>query len=112
MVIGLGQIGMGYDLEAGTDHVRTHARAFHQHPAFQLVGGVDSVSERCQLFESYYGCASYTDAETALLRTCPDIVAIATPTHCHADVLRSVLKLSEPKAILAEKPLSTDIKEA
>lgn len=112
LVIGLGQIGMGYDLQRDPDHVLTHARAFHQHPGFQLVGGMDPGAERCRLFENLYGCAAYTDVEAALRETRPDIVAIATPTQLHGDVLRSVLKLSEPKAILSEKPLSLDVSEA
>ena len=112
LVIGLGQIGMGYDLQRNADQVLTHARAFYRHPGFQLVGGVDSDLERCQQFENLYGCASYTDVESALSAAPPDVIAIATPTQRHGDVLRSVLKLSEPRAILSEKPLSLDIEEA
>jgi predicted dehydrogenase len=112
LVIGLGQIGMGYDLQRDPDHVLTHTRAFHQHPGFQLAGGVDPDPERCRLFENLYDCAAYSDVEAALNETRPDVVAIAVPTQLHGDVLHTVLKHSMPKAILSEKPLSFDVVEA
>lgn len=112
LVIGLGQIGMGYDLQRDPDHVLTHARAFHQHPGFQLAGGVDPDPERRRIFEGVYGCDAYKDVDAALIEIRPDIVAIATPTQQHGDVLRTVLNLAEPKAILCEKPLSFDVREA
>jgi len=41
LVIGLGQIGMGYDLTADTKaRIATLARAFNEHPYFNLVAGV------------------------------------------------------------------------
>lgn len=112
LVIGLGQIGMGYDLGQGPDQVLSHARAFRQHPGFELVAGVDPDPERRRVFEELHGCAAYTDLESALKETRPEVVAIATPTQLHGDVLRKVLQRAEPRAILSEKPLSFDLGEA
>lgn len=112
LVIGLGQIGMGYDIDRDEDNVLTHARAFSQHPGFNLVGAVDPSPERCSLFESIYGGAAYTNIKSALDDISPEVVAIATPTHLHFEVLNTVLKLSAPVAILSEKPLSYDLEEA
>lgn len=112
LVVGLGQIGMGYDLACDSDHVLTHARAFHEHSRFKLAAAADSEPERCRLFERTYGCTAYTDIAAALAKTRPDIVAIATPTQLHGEVLGLVLRHSEPRAILCEKPLSFDLGEA
>jgi len=113
LIAGLGQIGMGYDLEHKQDDlVLTHARAFSAHPGFRLVGGVDSLQQRCELFEKHYGCYSSTDLSAALAQTRPDVVVIASPTQEHAAVLRTVLEQSKPKLVLCEKPLSYDITEA
>lgn len=113
LIVGLGQIGMGYDLELKPeDFVLTHARAFDMHPEFRLVGGVDPLWQRCELFEKHYDCYSSTDLGAALGQTSPDIVVIAPPTQQHGSVLRTVLERSKPKLILCEKPLSFDIAEA
>jgi predicted dehydrogenase len=113
LVVGLGQIGMGYDLKLDPrTYVLTHARAFQQHPRFSLVGGVDANLSRCRIFEEHYGCSAYTDLEKALQITRPDVIAIATPTPLHGATLRTILDFAEPAAILCEKPLSYDIDEA
>lgn len=113
LIVGLGQIGMGYDLELDPgSYALTHARAFSKHPAFRLVGGVDSLRQRCELFEKHYGCHAGTDLAVALADISPDIVVIASPTPRHGTVLSTILELSKPKLILCEKPLSFDINEA
>ena len=45
MLVGLGAIGMGYDLDfPAAEHIRTHARAFQQHEAFSLLAaGADAL---------------------------------------------------------------------
>src|SRR5688500_6128913 len=104
---------MGYDIELDPSaDVLTHARAFHVHPKFRLVGGVDPSSQRCEIFEKHYRCYSSTDLDAALVKTQPDVVVIAAPTPHHGTVLRQVLEGCKPRLILCEKPLSFDIDEA
>lgn len=113
LIVGLGQIGMGYDLdldEAG--YVYSHARAFSQHPEFRLLGGVDPDPLRCQTFEQAFGCPAYGSLGNALCRCQPDVVAIAVPTHLHRETLMAVLEKSHPKSVLCEKPLSYDLDDA
>ncbi len=113
LVVGLGQIGMGFDLKLDPQtYVLTHARAFQQHPQFRLMGGVDPDVSRCQLFEEHYECPAYADLKQALKNLQPDVMVIATPTSLHGEILRSILTLAEPKAILCEKPLSYNLGEA
>ncbi|MBU2538876.1 MAG: Gfo/Idh/MocA family oxidoreductase [Proteobacteria bacterium] len=113
MIVGLGQIGMGYDLHLDpTGHIYSHARAFSQHPSFHLVAGVDPEAQRRQNFEQKYQCSAYMDIDAALGHHQPDLVVIAVPTDLHGETLQRVLGQSHPKAILCEKPLSYDLQEA
>lgn len=112
LIVGLGQIGMGYDL--GLDPVRyvqSHARAFSQHPAFHLVGAVDPDPQRREVFAQTCHSPAYADLETALGRHQPGVVVIATPTPTHKDTLLNVLSLARPQVILCEKPLAYGTEE-
>ena len=113
LIIGLGQIGMGYDLLLDPEKaVYTHARAFALHPAFELVGAVDSSAVQRSLFQIHYNQLAYPDIESALQVINPTVVIIASPTVMHSDVLHQVLLHSIPKVILCEKPLAYDLKVA
>jgi len=113
LIIGLGQIGMEYDLHLdAVKHVYSHARAFSQHPKFDLVGGVDSDEMRRQTFTQVYVCPAYHEIERALEKGQPDLVVIAVPTQFHNQVLQRVLSQAQPKMILCEKPLSENLPEA
>ncbi|MFN3569201.1 MAG: Gfo/Idh/MocA family protein, partial [Polaromonas sp.] len=112
LIVGLGQIGMGYDL--GLDPVRyvqSHARAFSQHPAFHLVGAVDPDPQRREVFAQTCHSPAYADLETALGLHQPGVVVIATPTPTHKDTLLTVLSLARPQVILCEKPLAYGTEE-
>lgn len=113
LVIGLGQIGMGYDLKLDpTIGILTHARAFQQHYQFTLVGGVDNDPVRRQAFESHYAVPAYADVVEALQVLRPEVIAIATPTALHAPALTFALNSPYTRAVLCEKPLSYESGEA
>ena len=113
MLVGLGQICMGYDLELdATRFVYSHARAFSQHPGFELLGGVDSDPDRCNVFSRVYRRSAFPDLPLALSEMAPELVVIGVPTEDHAAVLVQTLDVHRPAVILCEKPLSNDIDEA
>lgn len=113
MIIGLGQIGMGYDLELdSTKAVYTHAKAFTTHPAFELIGAVDPAATQRDQFNRHYGRPAYPDIASALQEQTASVVVIASSTVQHRLVLKEVLAHSTPKIILCEKPLSYDLAEA
>ena len=114
IVVGLGQIGMGYDLHAESQAVRvsTLARAFSQHPGFNLVAGVDSNQERRELFTSHYGISAFSSVEQAFNCMSADLIVIAVPTNLHYKLFLDVIKFSNIKAVLCEKPLSYSFEEA
>lgn len=113
LVIGLGQIGMGYDINAEPSvRVATLARAFSLHSEYELAGGVDTDNVRRELFQAKYKLPAFADVEAAINQTKPDIIAIAVPTNAHYQVFSEVMRLGRFKAILCEKPLSYDLAEA
>ena len=113
MIIGLGQIGLGYDLALDSENaVYTHARAFSVHPAFELVGAVDPAETQRDIFMRHYNQPAYQNIASALEAKTVSVIVIASPTSQHSLILKEVLAHSSPKAILCEKPLAHDLQEA
>ena len=113
IIIGLGKIGMGYDLDLDAEKaVYTHARALSAHPAFDLVGAVDPTETQREIFKRHYDQPIYTNITSALQAQTASVIVIASPTSHHSLVLKEVLAHSTPKVILCEKPLAYDLVEA
>lgn len=105
VVIGLGAIGLEYDYECNDDtRVLTHAQAYHQHPGFELVAGVDANEQQAKKFEKKFGVPAFSSIE-ALESVSIDLVSICTPTGTHFDIYDKVEQLA-PRLVLCEKPLS------
>ncbi len=112
-VIGLGRIGLTSDLALDPQkHVYSHARAFDEHPSFELVAGVDADRERRADFSREYGQPVFEDVDIEMHPTTLDVVAIAVPTESHVSVIRKVLCYCQPRVVLCEKPLSSDLRDA
>ena len=112
LVIGLGQIGLKYDIGLSEDYVLTHSRSVNSHPEFELVGGVDKNKMNRDKFVKNYGKPVYSDIKNAILETKPSMIIISSPTNTHLSILNTVINVSSPKAILCEKPLDSDLKNA
>lgn len=106
-IIGLGNIGMRYDIALPLEsHVLSHARAFRMHPDFELVGGVDPNPDLREEFARTYGAIAYASVEQLLAAVKPDVIAVASPTASHGDIVTTILLHHSPRAILCEKPLA------
>ncbi len=114
LIIGIGQIGMGYDLSLPDESeiVHTHARAIFKHPGFDLIGAVDEESPLRAAFTQRYSVPAFDRVELALRELNPTLVVISTPTHSHAEILTRVLTNHRPKLIVCEKPLAYTLKDA
>lgn len=113
LIVGLGQIGMGYDLNLEPDkYVYTHARAFNLHDDFKLIAGVDIDSDSRKQFTQVFDCPAYENIKSSLVNHKPDIIVIANPTSEHFNSVNEIIKSTTPKIILCEKPLSYDLDEA
>lgn len=113
LLVGLGQIGMGYDLQLEQDAVYSHARAFSRVPGFALAAGVDGDAARRAQFSEHFGAPAYASVAAALAAHGEiDVLVIAVPTAQHGAVLREVLAQASPRAVLCEKPLADELAEA
>jgi predicted dehydrogenase len=112
LLVGLGGIGMGYDLELGEEFVYSHARAISGHPSFALAAAVDPDPSRRQTFERAYGRPAFAGLAEALRQHRPDVVIVATPTAAHGATVTAVLAAHTPKAVLCEKPVAPGLAEA
>jgi predicted dehydrogenase len=113
IVIGLGSIGMRYDLLTLDDTIiQTHTRAIELHPEFELIGAVDPAAELQHFFEYKFKKPAFATVQSALQQLCPDIVVISCPTVYHCSVIKEVINYSKPCLILCEKPLSYSLDEA
>lgn len=107
LIIGLGQIGMGYDLSLDpAQHILTHARAFALNPTFVVVGGVDPSSEARAKFTHHYGAPAYGEVAIAVREAQPALVVVATPTAQHLETVLAVFAAGRPRVLLCEKPLA------
>ena len=104
---------MKYDLGADPDiFMLTHARAFSEHRAFDLVAGVDTNEQARLVFSEHYAAPAYEDIVMALETHQPQIVVIAVPPGQHLEMIQTVLHYSSTLAILCEKPMSGELKDA
>jgi len=111
-IIGLGQIGLLYDYEQkNKDIILSHAKAFWEHPSFELVCGVDTNFEYREKFETKYHIPSYASIAEMMENHTPEIVTIATNTSTHFRVF-SELAQFKLKAIFCEKPLASNFHDA
>ena len=112
VIVGLGNIGLLYDMAAPERAVHTHAKACFEHPGMALLAGIDPNPERRSLFMSQYSAPAYPDMVTASLSAgTVDLCIISTPTPLRLSVLKQCVAL-KPRIILVEKPLAMEETEA
>ena len=113
LIVGLGKIGMIYDLDKNSDDFYlSHVRSFIKHNDFELVGSFDPDDQKRKTFNELYKIKSYENLTRALTVTKPELVVISSPTNYHYQNLSEIVKCSSIKVVLCEKPLSYDINEA
>jgi len=113
LIVGLGQIGLQYDLNVNqNEYTLTHSHAFSAHNSFDLLGAVDIDKEQRNIFFNKYNLPTYCSLDEALKIHDPDIIVISTETSKHATLLNKILRSSDPKIIVCEKPLSYSLAEA
>lgn len=111
-VLGLGQIGQGYDYD-NTDgsFILTHASGFTHHAAYELAAAVDPDLVQRGRFEKKFGRPAYADLQTLLSQHHPEVISIAVPTSLHFQVFQEVIRC-QPRAVLCEKPIANCVKDA
>ena len=113
VVIGLGKIGMDYDYDDSSGGlIATHVKSLVLHPNFELVGAVDTDSDRRSRFNKKYNISAYERIEDLPKKSKIDLVVIATNTKDHFDSFIKIIENFNPRLILCEKPLSSNIQES
>lgn len=110
IIIGLGNIGFGYDQNLDKKFILTHSKALATHDSFSLLYGVDPSSEKRRDFETALKIKSYPSLNDSPSDQI-DIVVVAVPTKYHLEVVSS-LELLKPKLIVIEKPCGQNLKES
>ena len=111
-VVGLGQVGQGYDYDSPDDSViLTHSTALYYHHRFDLIAAVDSDPAQCERFEKKFSKPTYPDLGTLQQNHNPEIIALAIPTELHFSAFNDALAL-HPIGIVCEKPVATNVKKA
>ncbi len=111
-IIGLGNIGMEYDVTSST-HPESHTMAYALNDSFQLVCAMDVQEEKKQiLYRFSSGTAFYTDIEK-MFKNHPDIdiVSICTPPQVHLSNLEYLIRHTDVPYIFCEKPLISSLDE-
>ena len=112
LLVGLGDIGMGYDIGLPGEFIQTHARALSLYPGFILQAAVEPDAGKRKIFTEHYGYPAFGELGELPADLEPDIVIVATPTPSHARVVSQVLERFRPRLMLCEKPLGGSLEAA
>jgi len=111
-IVGLGRIGSLLEEDKLREKPATHAGAISQNKDCILAGGCDIRNQRCEGFSKKWNCPeTYTDIDTMLMKTSPDILHIATPPETHLKIIEKALSYNI-KLIICEKPLAENSHDA
>jgi len=103
-IIGLGNVGMLYDLKQPT--ILTHAKALKE--LKEDFVGVDENPKYRKLFEKIYKKPAFSSISGLTGKF--DIITIATPPCCHHENALEALQLT-PKVLLVEKPFCMEMSQ-
>lgn len=112
LIVGLGNIGLGYDLHSQPEQIFTHTKACLRHDSYRLVAGVDPDPERGRQFTAYSQRPAYTSLAAVPVEPGEiDLIIVSTPTAVRMEIVAEAVAL-QPKALLVEKPLAASVAEA
>lgn len=111
LIVGLGNIGLLYDLNKKRMQL-THASAFFKNKSFKIVGGVDKSKKILRIFKKKFKSRGFTKLESALKNLQPDVIVVSTNTKNHLEIINKIfLHKSNCKFIICEKPCGQSLNE-
>ena len=110
IIVGLGNIGMNYDLYKENDNlILTHAKSFFLNKNFEIIAGVDKDKQNSNNFSKKYKIKVFNNLEDAVNFSLPDVIVISTNTSTHNLFLEKIVNLKLSNIlILCEKPISNN----
>lgn len=111
-IIGLGRIGLMYDLDPKRATPSSHTLAYQLHPQIELVAATDSRTQQAKFLQKIAPRAEFYQDMCDLLRSHNvDIVSICTPPNHHRTAIEAIIHLSSPQLIFCEKPVASHFDE-
>lgn len=115
-VIGLGNIGLMYDLEPQRPHPSSHVMAYEISDVYQLVCGIDGDDGKAAVLNRIAPEAKFIQSLDEALDSGElegmDVISICTPPATHMNILEKLIVRGVGQVIFCEKPLVSDIAEA
>lgn len=113
LIIGLGKIGLLYNIKKNKLSQSTHCGFLYKRKNFKVVAAVEKKKKLIKIFKNYFNCESFNSIKEAIKKTKPNLVIIATPTNTHLKVYKEVIfnKTNNTKVILFEKPVGKNFEE-
>jgi predicted dehydrogenase len=112
-IIGCGKIGSEYSEDPLITGIYSHAEAYSVSRDIELAAVCDTdikKQKKCQ--ERWNVHSAYSDYREMMEKIKPDIVSICTPDPSHYPLISTILKETNVRAIIAEKPLATTMDNA
>ena len=101
ILIGLGNIGLNYDLN--TQYIMTHAKSLLKNKNVKFICGIDKSINQRKIFNKRYKIPSFAKLNNkALLDS--NFIVLSTPNHTHLKYIQKILLYKNIKTILLEKP--------
>ncbi|WP_371362964.1 Inositol 2-dehydrogenase/D-chiro-inositol 3-dehydrogenase [Sporomusa rhizae] len=111
-VIGLGKIGLTYDLDPKRERPSSHVLAYEFNPAIKLVAATDKIKEQELTLHKLAPEVKFYQSVSELLQNNEiDVISICTPPSHHLSAIQQVLQNSAAKIIFCEKPLVGSLEE-
>lgn len=105
-LLGLGNIGMGYDLALDGNYVLTHARAVSLNEASHLLFGVDIQEKLCHQFSLNYNSSAFLNYESAIQAMGnPDFWVCALHPNHRQEFIQHCIQF-KPNGLIIEKPFT------
>jgi predicted dehydrogenase len=112
-VIGCGRIGSELADDPRINAVCSHAQAYNECRATELVAVCDVNLERAaKCAERWNVKHFYSDVDHLLSEQVLDVVSICTPNETHSNILEKALDRTALRGILVEKPLALEVSHA
>ena len=114
VLIGLGNIGMGYDLSPSgilLDQTMTHLKALSESEFYSICGVIDSEDSRLMLAREIFSVKAVSNLSEIHPTNKIGLLTIATSTQSHVEVLMSLPENLIPRILLVEKPAGTNSRE-
>lgn len=108
-IIGLGKIGLGYDINKNKNSFISHANSLFNHPKFKLIAGVDINPSKRFRFKIKFNLNTYKSVNDLLKNEQLDCVVVANNFSNKIKIFEKIARSNSVKFVLFEKPF--DIKD-